>query len=381
MVQTVAVSLTGTGEQLGSADLVVVGAGVVGLGHAVAAVRRGLRVIVIERDSQAVGASVRNFGHGCATPQAGDALRYAMTARAEWARLAAEARFWFRETGTVVIARHADELAVLEDFAAERGDDVVLLSPASVAERVPAGDGVVGGAWLRPDVRMYPREAIGAIAAWLASQGVIFHWKTSVLGVDDGLVHTRRGEVRASRVAVCVGHDVDYLFPRLAEQHGIRRCMLHMLHVDDPSGCTIDPAVLSGHSLLRYDGFGVSPALNAVRSRITADDPESIGAGLNLMFTQRPDGGLTIGDTHDYDADAVPFRAEERDDLVLRQTARLLGVRSLTVRERWTGVYASAPTPFLIAAPAPTVRVVSVTTGIGMTTGLGLAAEVVDELC
>lgn len=58
---------------------------------------------------------------------------------------------------------------------------------------------------------------------------------------------------------------------------------------------------------------------------------------------------------------------------MLRETARLLGVPSLTARRRWTGVYASAADDILIAAPHPTTRVVSVTSGIGMTTAFGLA--------
>jgi hypothetical protein len=52
----------------------------------------------------------------------------------------------------------------------------------------------------------------------------------------------------------------------------------------------------------------------------------------------------------------------------------------LPVRQRWQGVYASAPEEFLIARPADGVRVVSVTTGIGMTTGLGLGESIVDDL-
>jgi len=45
-----------------------------------------------------------------------------------------------------------------------------------------------------------------------------------------------------------------------------------------------------------------------------------------------------------------------------------------------SGLYASAPEDFLVAAPLDHVRVVSVTTGIGMSTGLGLAPEVLDDL-
>jgi D-hydroxyproline dehydrogenase subunit beta len=43
-------------------DLAVVGAGIIGLACARAAALKGLRVIVIDRDSASSGASVRNFG-------------------------------------------------------------------------------------------------------------------------------------------------------------------------------------------------------------------------------------------------------------------------------------------------------------------------------
>jgi hypothetical protein len=49
----------------------------------------------------------------------------------------------------------------------------------------------------------------------------------------------------------------------------------------------------------------------------------------------------------------------------------------MVVRRRWRGVYASAPEPYLVAAPADGVLTVSVTSGIGMTTAFGLADDVV----
>ncbi len=374
---------------LGTADLVVVGAGIVGLAHAYEALERGLSVVVVERDEHPVGASIRNFGHGCVTAQSGPALEYALAARTTWLRLAKEAGFWLRDSGTVVVARHADEYAVLEEFAAIRGDQVVPLSPREVTDRVPLSSGatgatgataVTGGAWLPLDIRVDPREAVPAVARWLAERGVTFHWSTAAHTIESGAVGTSRGVLRARRIVVALGHHVDRHFPQLAEQAGVTRCALRMLRVANPYPQAIDPAVLTGYSLLRYDGFAGCPSLPAVRARLTAERPELVAIGLNLMLTQLPDGDLTIGDTHAYGRTLGPFADEELDRHVLTETAALLGAERLTVRERWRGVYASAPAPFLVATPAEGVRVVSVTSGIGMTTAFGLAPRVLTDL-
>lgn len=52
-----------------------------------------MRVAVVERDARAVGASIRNFGHICTTPQTGRALDCAWSAREKWLRLAEQAGF------------------------------------------------------------------------------------------------------------------------------------------------------------------------------------------------------------------------------------------------------------------------------------------------
>src|ERR1700676_2658195 len=74
----------------GRFDLAVVGAGIIGLATALAAVRRSLRVVVVDRDAQANGASVRNFGFITVTGQErGSMWSRARRTREVWLEVAA----------------------------------------------------------------------------------------------------------------------------------------------------------------------------------------------------------------------------------------------------------------------------------------------------
>lgn len=363
------------------ADLVVVGAGIVGLAHAVEARTRGLSVVVIERDACAVGASVRNFGHIGTTVQGGEAATYAVTARERWLSLAPKAGFELLEAGTLVLARTEAELTVLEEFAAAHPDLVRLLGPGRTRDLFPlATEEVTGGAHLPQDLRIDPREAVPALAAWLESMGVRFAWNTHVGSADEGVVHTSRGDFHGARTVYACGHNLDRLFPDIAEEHGVQRCLLQMLEVAPPGDARIGPAILTGTGMLRYPALAAMPAVAAVRAEIGNQHPGLLDRHVNLMLTQRPDGSVVLGDTHHYDRTHQPFDDERVAELLLREGARLLGAE-LTVRRRWRGTYPESPlTDFLIAQPHPGARVVSVTTGIGMTTALGIAPAVLDQL-
>jgi FAD dependent oxidoreductase TIGR03364 len=364
---------------LRSSDVLIVGAGIVGLSHALAAVERGLSVTVIDRDTRAVGASVRNFGHACVTAQSGELLDLALVAREKWLRYGRLAGFFHVESGAVAVARSAAESAVLEELSGSRpSGQVQLLTAHAVRERVGAASDptIRGGAMLRDDLRVDPREAVGALAAWLAEQpGVEFFWCTSFLGAADGVVRTSRGEFRADRTFVCVGHDLDLLYPDLADEYRIERCALQMARVAAPAGFTLTPAVLTGTSMLRYPAFAETDAAAALHAEMAAEHPELLDIVANVMVTQRPDGTLIVGDSHRYGATHGPFLEESTSDTLLAELRLLLGVE-ITVIERWQGVYASSPRqPFLLAEAAPGVTAAIVTSGVGMTIALGLAEK------
>jgi D-hydroxyproline dehydrogenase subunit beta len=374
-----------TGPYVAESDVLIVGAGILGLAHAIAAHQRGLSVTIIDRDSRAIGASVRNFGHLCITAQSGELLELAMAAREKWLHYSEVAGFFAIESGALAVARSAAEMAVLDELSASRGTkQVALLSAAATRETLGTSSdaAIVGGALLRDDVRVDPRQAVGALAAWLAKQdGVRFLWQTSFLGCQDGHALTSRGSVRAQRTIVCVGHDLDYLFPELAAEHEVQRCGLQMAIVGAPGGLELGPAVLTGTSMLRYPAFAETAAAVALRAEMIERAPELLGIDANVMFTQRPDGTLIVGDSHRLDHTLDPFQEETTSELLLGEVARILGVERLRVLERWQGVYASSPQhPFLIAEPTPGVTVATMTSGVGMTVSFGLAEKVLGLL-
>ncbi|MFJ3959267.1 TIGR03364 family FAD-dependent oxidoreductase [Arthrobacter sp. NPDC090010] len=373
-------------------DLLVVGAGIVGLAHAALAAERGLSVQVVERDHRAVGASIRNFGHCCVTAQSGELYELAQVSRRHWLSIAERAGFWAAPTGAVVVAHSEPELAVLKELSASREEGQVTLLDAQEtrAKLGPAGThsswpGLLGGAFLRDDLRVDPRTTVAKLAAWLDTlpQAAV-HWNTSALAftTDGDRVHvaTSRGGFSASRVLVCVGHDLDYLFPEEAAAHRIQRCSLNMALGRMPEGFHLTPAVLTATSMLRYPAFVETDAAGELRDEVTTMNPELLEVGANVMFTQRPDGTVLLGDSHHYHQSAPPFLDESVSETLLEHLTQTLGTPPRIV-ERWQGVYASSEVgPLFIQEVLPRVTAVSVTSGVGMTLSFGIADRTITSL-
>lgn len=367
-------------------DLIIVGAGIIGLAHAAEAVSRGLSVTIIDRDTRAVGASIRNFGHACVTAQTGELLSLARTAREGWLKHSSLAGFFSVESGGLAVARSQAEMAILEEVASTRQGDFDLIDAQQVKQELAgsADSKVVGGAYLLHDVRVDPREAVTKLAAWLATQPrITFMWQTSYFGSEEAAtgvkVSTSRGTLAAAKVLICVGHDLDYLFPEIANQHEIKRCSLQMALVKPADNYRINRAVLSGTSMLRYGAFAKTSAAVVLRKELEQNAPELLAIDANLMLTQRPDGTLIVGDSHHTELTQAPFLTEQTSQTLIDATAALLGNGNFTVLQRWQGIYASSPQQdFLIENISSNVTAVSVTSGIGMTISFGLARKTLD---
>lgn len=361
-------------------DFVVVGAGIVGLSHALAAARRGLSVAVIDRDAQANGASVRNFGFVTVTGQReGVTWRRALRSRDIWEEVAASAGIPVIHSDLIVTARRTEAMAVLEQFATgEMGALCSLLSAADLDRRLPmAAPGALGGLYSPHERRVEPRTAIPALAAWLEkAHGVTFLRGVSALGVESGYVDCTAGRIKASAIAVCPGPDLASLFPSQLAARNLTLCKLQMLRLAAP-GWTLPASVMGDLSLVRYEGYADLPAAAALKRRLVAEAGDALDNGIHLIVVQSADGSLVVGDSHHYAATPDPFAPAEVERIILREARSLLTLpESLPVIERWTGIYPSSPdeTAFY-EQPAPGVLLSLVSSGTGMSTGFALGEE------
>jgi FAD dependent oxidoreductase TIGR03364 len=366
-------------------DLAVVGAGIIGLSCARAAALKGLRVVVIDRDAQANGASVRNFGLVVVAGQErGMAWNRARRSCAIWQQVAQEAGIRILQRELWMTARRAEALPLFEAFLkTEMGEGCEILSSEAARVRCPelAGDELRAVLASSNSIRVESREAIPKIAAWLECRcGVQFLRNAAVLAVEPPRLETSRGLVQAGAVAVCPGDDLSGLYaPRIAA-YQVTRCKLQMLKLASP-GFSLPAALMSDLSLLRYAGYSALPEAAPLRARLEAEQREHLKHGVHLIVVQSADGSLIVGDSHHYAATPDPFADARVDELILEEFAAATGRRAPAVLERWTGTYASATErTMFIDAPSPAVRLVMVTSGSGASTGFALGEEVIADL-
>lgn len=365
-------------------DLAVVGAGILGLAHALAASRRGLRVVVIDRDARANGASVRNFGLVVVSGQApGDARKRAERSREVWLELASQAGVEICHSGMTVAAQRPEALAVLEGFAAAAdGRDCRLLTSEKLTEMQPGLNPakLVGGLYSPYELRVESREAVPKLAAFLEERhSVEFRRGVAVGAVSPPVVETSHGRVRADKIVICPGDDLVSLYQERIASRAVRRCKLQMLRMADP-GFRIGSAITSDLSLLRYDGYAKLPEAAELRLRLQQDRTRALDNGVHLIVVQSADGSLVIGDSHHYDSTPDPFASEEVDRLILDEFATLFG-RTPEVLARWTGTYASVPDLAVLEdKPHDDVRLVVVTSGTGASTAFAIGEETIVDL-
>ncbi len=364
-------------------DVAIVGAGIVGLAHALAASRMGLRVVVLDRDTQANGASIRNFGFVTVTGQEqGLVWQRARRSRHIWAEISEPAGIATEQRGLMMIAQRPEAEAVLRAFLqTEMAEGCEWLGRAEAEARIgPLRPERLRGALSSSlDLRVESRTAIPALARWLErDKGVSIRRGVAVHGIESSRLDTSQGRISAQAIVVCPGDDLATLFPEALAKARLTRCKLHMMRLAAP-GYRLPATVMSDLSLVRYLGYAALPEAAALKARLEAEQPDHLANGIHLIVAQSADGSLVVGDSHHYAPTPDPFAPERVDALILDEHRAVFGTLPPVI-ERWTGTYASGAGHSIVETPAEGVRLVVVTSGTGASTAFALAEDVIGGL-
>jgi FAD dependent oxidoreductase TIGR03364 len=362
--------------------IVVIGGGVLGTMHAVMARRRGYEVVHLEREGEARGASVRNFGLiWVSGRRAGAELALALRARELWAGLGtAIPGLHFRPAGSLTVATDDAELRVLKEAAAlpdavERGFE--LLDPGAVRTANPVLRGeLAGGLLCRADAIVEPRPALSALRDYLTGPGYEWWPGREVTEIAPNAVRDHTGAWHhGDLVVLCPGAvftGVTGRYHASLARDGVRRVRLQMMQTA-PLAEQLTTTVADGDSLRYYPAYDLPG-----RSQLPPQPPAAACARAQLLMVQRAGGGLTIGDTHEYDEPfAFDVDSDAYDHLQARAEA-LLGAPIPRIQRRWAGVYSEIGAGTALyhrSEPEPGVVLITGPGGRGMTCAPAIAEE------
>lgn len=371
-----------------SADIAIIGSGIVGLAHAYMAARRGYKVVVFEREQFAIGASVRNFGLVWPIGQVpGVGLDRAMRSRQHWLEVTSQANIWLRQNGSLHLAYHFDELQVLNEFLELysnenyqlqwlSADDVINYSPGVKRQ------GLLGGLYSKTECTIYSREAVRQIPQWLnARYGVEFFFGRAISSIEMPFVRVLDDQWKVDHVFVCSGSDFETLYPEWFQQQGLTKCKLQMMKARSSTPLDLGPSLCAGLTLRHYEAFAKCPSLKKVSDRYDELNAAFRENGIHVLVSQNNQGEFIIGDSHHYHKTVEPFDQERINQLIFDYLGTFFRTENLTITERWHGVYPKYKGGIdLIMHPEKDVTIVNGLGGAGMTLSFGLAEDVIGSL-
>lgn len=370
-------------------DIAIVGAGIVGLAHALAAAKRGYSVTVFERNLQAVGASIRNFGMVWPIGQPpGPLYDRALRSRQIWLEVASQAGLSADQAGSLHLAYQADELAVLEEFVPlVQGHDraVTLLTPKEVSEKSSAAvpTNLLAALWSDTEIIVDPRQALNQLPNFLqTTYGIDLQFGQVVTAVNPPYLWANGEQWQVEQVIICSGVDFETLYPQIYRTSKITKVKLQMMRsVPQPKHWRLGPALCGGLTLTHYGAFADCPSLPALKARIASQTPHFPNWGIHVMVSQNSLGELIIGDSHETGWNPDPFDKADINHYILDYLKGFAQPPTLDIAATWHGVYAKLPGHSeFIAQPEPGVTLVNALSGAGMTLSFGLAEEVIERL-
>lgn len=346
-------------------DVIIVGAGIVGAACADEFARRGMRVLVVDRDLGGSGATAAGMGHVVVMDDSEPQFALTRYSQLLWQALRPELPddVEYEQCGTIWVAADSEEMGEVlrkHQYYMDRGVPTEILDANALKGLEPnLRERLAGGLLVPEDVVLYPPCAARFLIEHAQKHGAQLKLGSSVVEVGKGRIRLSDGSVIEAGILVnATGAWAAELMPELE----IKKRKGHLVITDRYAGFLRHQLVELGYLKSAHTFSADSVAFN-VQPRRT--------------------GQILIGSSRQYGADHKEVDHAMLTQMLERAQEYMPGLGALLAIRTWTGFRAATPDKLPLIGPWPRDPSVFLATGhegLGITTSLATARLLVDQI-
>ena len=346
-------------------DVVIVGAGIVGVACADECARQGMRVAVVDQDLVGGGATAAAMGHIVVMDDSSAQFALTRYSRHLWQDLRPDlpADVEYEPCGTIWVAADEEELAEVHRkyaYYSRWGVPAEVLTAQDMERLEPnLRKGMAGGLLVPEDAVLYPPCAAQFLMDRAQSRGAKLQLGVSVAQIGKGRVQLADGsQFSAGTIVNAAGTWAPTLTPGI----DIKKRKGHLVITDRYPGLVRHQLVELGYLKSAYS--------------ITAD---------SFAFNVQPrkTGQVLIGSSRQYGAEQKEVDHAILTGMLQRAQHYLPALAQTSALRVWTGFRAATPDKLPLIGPWPgdsTLYLATGHEGLGITTSLASARLLVDQL-
>jgi len=348
-----------------TADVVIVGAGIVGAACCYQLAREKFKVITVDADGIGTGATAAGMGHLVAMDDSEAQFRLTRYSQMLWQEAAPQlpTSVEYESCGTIWVAADEDEMGEVrrkQSYYELRGVRCQILDETALREAEPyLRNGLPGGLLVPSDAVIYPPCAAAFFCEQGKSKGAKFLLGRRVTSIAGGTVSLDDGTTLiASRVVNAAGEAASRLTPGLP----IRPRKGHLVITDRYPRTIRHQLVELGYLKSAHATTVDSVAFNA-QPRIT--------------------GQILIGSSRQYGTADKAVEPQMVTRMLQRAFEYLPVLETISAIRTWTGFRTATPDKLPLIGPLsedPSILIAAGHEGLGITTSLGTAQLVTDSL-
>lgn len=378
------------------ADLIVVGGGILGTFHALHALKKGLKVLQIEKDNFPVGSTVRNFGQVVPSGMADRWFNFGVKGLEIYQDIQSKTDIGIRNNGSIYIASDNDEVQIIHELSKHyktKGYDHEIWTKEMILKKYPdlRAEYIKEAIFFPQELSAEPEFMIKKIHEYLAVQYPNYSllYDTAIIGCEENenavVLHSSRNEkFIADQVVICNGYEFKILFKELFDDSGLQISKLQMMKTKPLSNIKLPGNILTGLTIRRYESFEENcPSFNSIE--LPEHYHELKANGIHILFKQGIDGSIIVGDSHVYSKgnriDELGFSINSHiNRLMIQEANRILPLSEDLITSSWAGFYSQHANQILEIDLTDKIHIRTGIGGKGMTASAGYALESINKI-